>query len=64
MDLKVITPSEKKMFLIINFIYFGERAQTGEEQRETGTERIRSGLCIDIGEPNVGLKLTKYEIMT
>ena len=39
-----------------------ERMQAGEGQREE--DRIRSRLCADSSEPNVGLELTNQEIMT
>ena len=56
------------LFKILSlFIYFErdrERAQAGERQRERGRQRIQSRLCADSREPDAGLKLMNYEIMT
>ena len=43
-------------------IYFWERAWVGEGQR--GEQRIQSGLHADNREPDVGLELINYDIMT
>ena len=46
-------------FKIILFIF-----ESGERGRERGGQRIWSGLCADSSEPDSGLELTNYEIMT
>ena len=48
-------------FFLSVFMYF-KREQAAEGQR--GGHRIRSRLCADSREPNVGLKLTNHEIVT
>ena len=48
-------------------LFLRERAHThvqaGEGQRRWG-QRIQSRLCADSSEPDVGLELANYEIMT
>ena len=35
-----------------------------DRERERGTQGIQSRLCADRREPDVGVQLTNYEIMT
>ena len=49
-------------FFFLNVLFIFEREQVGEGQRKG--QRIWSGLCIDISEPNVGPGLLSREIMT
>ena len=46
------------------FIFEREREKVGEGQRQRGRQRIRSRVCADISEPDVGLKLMNCKIMT
>ena len=41
-----------------------EHVRVGEGQKERGGQRIQGGLYIDSREPDVGLELTNYEIIT
>ena len=45
------------------FIFERDRACVVEGQRERG-QRIQRGLCDESSEPDVGLKLTNWEVMT
>ena len=46
------------------FIYFWKQERWCRQGRDRERERIRSRLCADSREPNVGLELTNPEIMT
>ena len=43
-------------------LFISERVQAGKGKREG--QRIRSRLCADSSEPDVGLELTNREIVT
>ena len=53
------------MEIFLKFIYLEREKETaGEAQRQRGRERIPSRLCSVNTEPNMGLELTKSEILT
>ena len=47
-----------------NYFWEREREHGRGRGRERGRQKIGSGLCADSREPNAGLKLMNYEIMT
>ena len=50
------------LFFFLMFYIFLREHSRGEAER--GGNRIRSGLCTDSSEPDVGLELMNWEIMT
>ena len=48
------------------FLFEREREHAHEQGRgrQSGEQRIRSRLCTDSSEPDVGLKLMNHEIVT
>ena len=41
-----------------------EREDKPRKGRELGGQRIQNGLCVDSRDPDAGLELMNYEIMT